>query len=822
MRRYTIATVDKPTTTSADRPGVSRVLPAGAMPAAMLATLAASGGARDGALAAFPADLSTQGRFAERWLVVCRDALAVLETDGAGGFRAGAREAFRGVTGLDYRGEVGGGLVLVKRGKEQRELVRCSRACDRAIQAALGKLRTHLELDKPTDGKPDAAAKPAEPSAPASPGAGAADALKLATPEPPPREALPELSAEAAATFLGQLSELGEQRYCATCGLPLKQDTAICPVCLSTGRTLARVLRLALAYRGLLAALLLLLGVTTLLSLLPPYIHGQVFDRALVPKVPRPAGERFAYLLLLIGAWAGTELLLAGMRVLQGRVSVRIGASVSRDLRGRVFNHLQLLSLGYFDRHKTGALMSRVNSDSQHLEGFLVDGVVWTLVSMLQATLVTAWLMYCNWPLALLVILPAPLVVLCTRLVWRRLMGRFRRLWEILSRMSAALNDSLRGIRVVKAFGREGQEIARFDRHNQASCTAMIGAEQTWATLMPFMQFIMGLGGYLVWLTGGSLVIDEALTPGTLVMFMGYTPMLYGPLGVLTRVNQWFTRSMTAAERIFEILDTRPEVAEAPDAVAMPRIAGRIEMRGASFGYEKHTPVIKGMTLEIAAGEMIGLVGHSGAGKTTTVNLITRLYDLDEGQVLIDGVDVRKIRVEDLRRQTGVVLQETFLFSGTVYENIAYAQPDARPEDVIAAAKLANAHDFVMSRPDGYDSEVEESGGNFSSGEKQRLAIARAILHDPRILILDEATSSVDTKTEQQIQEAIVRLTEGRTTIAIAHRLSTLREADRLIVLEKGRVKDAGTHEELVAREGVYRDLVKAQTEMSSVMAVAE
>jgi ATP-binding cassette subfamily B protein len=219
---------------------------------------------------------------------------------------------------------------------------------------------------------------------------------------------------------------------------------------------------------------------------------------------------------------------------------------------------------------------------------------------------------------------------------------------------------------------------------------------------------------------------------------------------------------------------------------------------------------------------MIGLVGHSGAGKSTTINLITRLYDVDEGQILIDGVDVRKIKVEDLRRQTGVVLQETFLFSGTVHENIAYAKPDATPEEIIAAAKMANAHDFIMNRPDGYDSEVEEGGGNFSSGEKQRLAISRAILHNPRILILDEATSSVDTKTEKQIQEAITRLVEGRTTIAIAHRLSTLRDASRLVVLEKGEVKEVGTHEELVAQEGAYHELVKAQTEMASVIAVSE
>jgi ATP-binding cassette subfamily B protein len=355
----------------------------------------------------------------------------------------------------------------------------------------------------------------------------------------------------------------------------------------------------------------------------------------------------------------------------------------------------------------------------------------------------------------------------------------------------------------------------------------MLDAELFWITLTPLLNLIMGLGMYLVLLAGGSALITETtafgvLTAGLIVQFMQYLPMLYAPLQVVTRLNEWLTRSMTAAERIFEILDTPPEVADHADAVARPAIRGEIELRDVVFGYEKHSPVIKHVSLKIAAGEMLGLVGHSGAGKSTTINLITRLYDADEGSVLIDGVDIRRIRIADLRRQIGVVLQETFLFAGTVAENIAYGKPDAGREEVLAAARLANAHEFIMERPAGYDSEVEEGGNNFSAGEKQRLAIARAILHNPRILILDEATSSVDAKTEQQIQEALARLTRGRTTIAIAHRLTTLRNAGRLAVMEKGEIKELGTHEELVAKEGIYHDLIKAQTEMASVIALGK
>ena len=560
--------------------------------------------------------------------------------------------------------------------------------------------------------------------------------------------------------------------------------------------------------------------------MVPPYLKKLIIDRSILPPnaAQVPTSERLWWLFVPVIIWALSNIVMVIARIFQGRTSAAVGAAVSRDMRGRVFKHLEFLSLGYFDRHKTGALMSRVSGDTRSLEHFMVDGVSWTAVSILQAFLITGILFAMNWRLALMVILPAPVLIIFTRLIWHRILTRFRRVWEMMSRLNATLNDSLTGIRVAKSFGREDQEVNRFETRNRACCDTLIRAEQTWATWTPLINLIMGIGALLVWIFGGGWIVkgEQQMTLGVLVAFSQYLPMLYGPLQMLTRINQWLTRSMTAAERLFEILDTEPEVADGAESREMPHMEGGIVMRGVSFGYEKHTPVIKGMSIDIKPGEMIGLVGHSGAGKSTTINLITRLYDVDEGQILIDGVDIRKIRLEDLRRQTGVVLQETFLFSGTVTENIAYANPDARREDIMAAAHMANAHDFIMERPDGYDSTVEEGGGNFSSGEKQRLAIARAILHDPRILILDEATSSVDTKTEQQIQQAITRLTEGRTTIAIAHRLSTLRGADRLMVIEKGEVKEIGTHEDLVAREGVYHDLVKAQTEMASVIAVSE
>jgi ATP-binding cassette subfamily B protein len=324
----------------------------------------------------------------------------------------------------------------------------------------------------------------------------------------------------------------------------------------------------------------------------------------------------------------------------------------------------------------------------------------------------------------------------------------------------------------------------------------------------------------IVWYVGGLGVLGGDLTLGGLFAFTMYLGRFLGPLNVLSRLNDWLTRSMTSAERVFEVLDAQPDVAEAEKPVGVDRLKGHVELKDVTFGYDKFKPVLKGVSLVVEPGEMIGLVGHSGAGKSTTINLICRLYDVDEGTMLYDGVDVKDYKIADLRKQIGVVLQETYLFAGSIAENIAYARPEATRERILEAAAAANAHDFVMRMPDGYDSEVGERGKKLSGGEKQRIAIARAVLHNPRILILDEATSSVDSQTEKAIQLALERLVKDRTTFAIAHRLSTLRHAHRLVVLENGELKEVGTHEELLAKHGIYYKLVQTQAEMSEQVAV--
>jgi ATP-binding cassette subfamily B protein len=334
------------------------------------------------------------------------------------------------------------------------------------------------------------------------------------------------------------------------------------------------------------------------------------------------------------------------------------------------------------------------------------------------------------------------------------------------------------------------------------------------------MNLTSSLGIVIVWFFGGRRVLAGEVTVGELVAFVQYQMIMYRPLQWFAQLNNWLTRALAGAERIFEVIDADPEPYQSSDYQALPDIRGEVEFRGVTFGYERYKPVLKGVNLHVQPGEMIGLVGRSGAGKSTLINLLCRFYDPDEGQILVDGIDQREIRLESLRSRIGMVLQEPFLFNGTIAENIAYGKPDASLDEIIRAARAANAHTFVVNKPDGYDTQVGERGAKLSVGERQRVSIARAILHDPRILIMDEATASVDTETERQIQEAIGRLVQGRTTFAIAHRLSTLRNANRLVVIDEGTIAEVGTHDELMERKGLYHRLVNMQTEVNKLRAV--
>ncbi len=610
---------------------------------------------------------------------------------------------------------------------------------------------------------------------------------------------------------------------CPRCARRLPKDSKVCPFCINRLQAMRRLFSYLGPYKWMAIGNGALSVVATGLSFVAPLLTKTLTDKVFpardtAPMLSIETGRH--YILLMILAIIGSSVLGAVIDITRGRTGAFLGSRVLHDVRTQVYEQLQRLSLAYYDKREVGAVMSRVQNDVGMLQNFLMDAAENIIISTLTIVAVVVIMFIYSPLLAVAALLPVPFVIIGTNTYWRGLMKLWRRVWHQNSRLGARLADSLGGVRVVRAFAQENREVQRFSDKSGELRDATMRVERKAAVFHPLMNFIMGLGLPLTWMLGGNQVLGGTLTFGTLVLFTMLLGRLYGPVQQLTRLVNFTTRAMTAAERVFEILDMTPEIREQPDAVAMPYVEGRVEFRDAVFGYDKHRPVLHGVNLIVEPGEMIGLVGHSGAGKSTLINLLMRFYDVDEGAILVDGVDLRDIRRDDVRQQIGVVLQEPYLFHGTIFENIAYGNPAASKAEIMAAAKAAYAHDFIVSFPDGYDTIVGERGTRLSGGERQRISIARAILHNPRILILDEATASVDTQTEQQIQKALKNLIKGRTVFAIAHRLSTLRNANRLVVVEKGKIAETGTHDELIAQRGVFFKLVEAQKAMNEITAI--
>ncbi|MDE6674623.1 MAG: ABC transporter ATP-binding protein/permease [Acetatifactor sp.] len=599
------------------------------------------------------------------------------------------------------------------------------------------------------------------------------------------------------------------EKYCEKCGRALP-GTSKCMYCDGKSEVLKKFMALCGEFVGGLVLISLLLILLAGINMFNPMVQRYFIDNALA------SGQgTMTDLWLFIGL---TFVLTVGGMVCwlyRYWLCVKLGASLSMSLRAKLYYKIQVLSLSFINNRKPGELMNRVSRDTKQIRTFMEEvfgDMLSTLVTMVVSLVM---MLIISWKMTLLSLVFVAAVVVFIRIFWHHIHTIFHKQWLRADDLSSNLQDILSGMRIVKSFGKEERESARFTEKTVAFATIQKKNESFWAIFFPIMTFLLGVGTYIAIYFGGIQVLDGSMTVGQLVQFVTYSGYLFGPLSWMTHLPRAVMQMLTSLNRIYDVLDEEPMLADKPESKVFP-IQGAFTFEDVSFGYQTYEPVLEHISFEVKPGEMIGLVGASGTGKSTLINLIMRLYDVDQGRITLDGCDLRDVQMECLHSQIGVVLQETFLFSGTILANIRFAKQDATLEEVIMAARAANAHDFICKTPDGYNTYVGEHGYNLSGGERQRIAIARAILNNPRILILDEATSALDTESEFLIQQALNRLVKGRTTFAIAHRLSTLRDADRLVVIDKHGIAEIGTHNELLEKQGIYYGLVNAQLRMSS------
>ncbi len=620
---------------------------------------------------------------------------------------------------------------------------------------------------------------------------------------------------QQASLVSGVTPALPTEAICPGCKAPLPPDEDECPVCARETEqppstwTLLRLWRFARPYRTQLVLAFILTLASTGAAMVPPYLTMPLMDDVLIPfQNGQPIDVN--RVLMLLGGLLAAAFAAWGLGWARTYILALVSERIGMDLRTTTYEHLLHLSLEYFGSKRTGDLMARIGSETDRICVFLSLHLLDFATDVLMITMTAVILFSINPWLALVTLLPLPFIAWMIHLVRDRLRTGFEKIDRVWSQVTSVLADTIPGIRVVKAFAQEAREAERFREANRHNLAVNDKLNKTWSLFSPTVTLLTEIGLLVVWAFGIWQVSQNQITVGVLTAFLAYIGRFYTRLDSMSRIVSVTQKAAAGAKRIFDILDHVSTVPEPTRPVQLPQLSGRIELSAVGFRYGNRA-VIRGVDLTIRPGEMIGLVGHSGSGKSTLVNLICRFYDVSEGAIRVDGVDVRSLPVAAYRRHIGLVLQEPFLFFGTIAENIAYGRPDATRKEIVAAARAAHAHEFILRLPLGYDSLVGERGHGLSGGERQRISIARALLIDPKILILDEATSSVDTETEQEIQKALDNLVAGRTTIAIAHRLSTLRRADRLVVMDRGRIVEIGSHDALMARRGHYWRLYQAQ-----------
>ena len=580
-------------------------------------------------------------------------------------------------------------------------------------------------------------------------------------------------------------------------------------------KSLLRVLSYLKPYSKQVYLTLFFAILTTLLDLVPPWLIKIIIDQLVVGQPAMSRGVEVTWIYWAVG---GLLVSYLGRNLSNYRrivVNNKVEQKVVFDIRSEVYRALQKLSPKYFENRSTGELMSRVNDDVTYVERIFIDGVEQVVTAVLTLVGISLILFYLHWKLALLALLPIPLLILGASKYTTRAHGLYHLVREQAAKMNATLQDSISGIRETHAFNRQLHEIKRFNRRSQDYCDGTLKVMRLWAVYSPSMMFLGSLGTVFILYYGIGLVQAGEITVGSLVAFIGYLALFYTPINQLHSVNHMLQHALASSDRLFEIIDAVPDIRDAPSAyLPSTNVRGEIEFDRVSFSYIKDKPVIKNISFRIEAGEEIAMVGHTGSGKSTIVKLLMRFYDVDAGSIMIDKHEIQDLKLTFLRDQIGLVSQDPFLFNGTVAENILYGDIEASMDRVVQSAEAAHADDFIQNLPNGYDTQVGERGVKLSGGEKHRIAIARAFLKNPPILVLDEATATVDTETEAKIKDAIKHLMASRTTLVIAHRLSTLENADRIMVLKDGHLVESGTHDDLISRDSEYNNLFRNQVHL--------